>query len=274
MTITATTTPDFAAIKAKQNATWGSGDYAVVGSTLQISGELLAETLDFRPGAKVLDVAAGNGNATLAFARRWHQVVSTDYVEALLQKGRARAEAEGYDVDFRVADAEDLPFADNSFDGVVSTFGVMFTPNQPKAASELIRVCKPGGNVGLANWTPESFIGALFKVIGGHIAPPAGTQSPARWGDPAWIDDTFGSVTSDIKVVPRVFDFVYRSPDHFLDVFRTWYGPTLKAFQALDARGQEKLAADILGLVDRFNVATDGSMKVPSAYNEVILTKR
>lgn len=272
--MTITTTPDYTAIKAKQNATWGSGDYAVVGSTLQISGESLAETMDLRPGSRVLDVAAGNGNATLAFARRWHEVTSTDYVESLLEKGRARANAEGHDVQFQVADAEALPFEDNTFDAVVSTFGVMFTPNQSQAASELIRVCNSGGKIGMANWTQESFIGELFKVIGSHIAPPAGTQSPARWGDANWIEDTFGAQASNIEIVPCMFDFVYISPEHFLDVFRTWYGPTLKAFAALDRSGQDRLAGDILDLVARFNVAKDGSMKVPSAYNEVIVTKR
>ncbi|MEM9839662.1 MAG: class I SAM-dependent methyltransferase [Pseudomonadota bacterium] len=271
--MTNTNQPDFDAIKAKQNATWASGDYAKVGSTLQLSGENLAEALDLRPSSRVLDVAAGNGNATLAFARRWHDVVSTDYVAALLEKGRARAEAEGHDVAFQVADVEDLPFEDASFDAVVSTFGVMFAPNQVHAASEMIRVCRSGGKIGMANWTQDGFIGQLFKVIGGHIAPPAGTHSPARWGDEAWLEEVFGPSASEVTIRPRTFDFRYRSPDHFLDIFKTWYGPTLKAFAALDADGQQALASDILGLVDEFNTATDGSMKVPSAYNEVVVTK-
>jgi len=271
--MTTLTTPDYTAIKAKQNATWGSGDYAVVGSTLQISGESLAETMNLRPGSRILDVAAGNGNATLAFARRWHEVVSTDYVETLLEKGRARAKAEGHTVQFQVADAENLPFATNEFDAVVSTFGVMFTPNQNKAASELMRVCRSGGKVGMANWTHDSFIGELFKVIGRHISPPAGTYSPARWGDADWIETTFNATASNIQIEPRSFDFLYISPEHFLDVFRTWYGPTLKAFQALDEAGQRALAHDILDLVGRFNLAKDGTMRVPSAYNEVIITK-
>ena len=272
--MTMLTKHDYTAIKAKQNATWGSGDYAVVGSTLQITGESLAQTMDLRPGSRVLDVAAGNGNATLAFARRWHKVTSTDYVESLLDKGRARAEAEGHKVQFQIADAEDLPFEDNSFDAVVSTFGVMFAPNQEQAAHELGRVCRSNGKIGMANWTPESFIGELFKVIGGHVAPPAGVPSPARWGDAAWIQQTFGSVAADIQIVPCKFDFVYASPQHFLDVFRSWYGPTLKAFAALDQAGQQSLAADILGLIDQFNISTEDFMKVPSAYNEVIITVR
>jgi SAM-dependent methyltransferase len=174
--------PDYAAIKAKQNAAWASGDYARIGTTLQIVGENLAEAMDLRPGSSVLDVAAGNGNATLAFARRWCDVTSTDYVDALLSRGRARAEAEGQNLTFRIADAEQLPFDDASFDAVVSTFGVMFTPNQAKAASELLRVCRPGGTIGMANWTPEGFIGQVFKTLGKFIAPAAGVSSPALWG--------------------------------------------------------------------------------------------
>ena len=269
---TTTNTPDFTAIKAKQNAAWASGDYAVIGTTLQIVGESLAEALDLPPGARVLDVAAGNGNATLAFARRWHDVVSTDYVAELLDKGRARAVAEGANVEFQVADAEDLPFEDGAFDAVVSTFGVMFTPDQTQAASELLRVCRDGGLIGLANWTPESFIGQLFKTLGAHIAPPAGVKSPALWGNEAWLKDTFSASTS-LQVTERAFVFRYRDAAHFVDVFRSLYGPLHKAFLALDADGQSTLEADIIALVDRFNVATDGTMAVPSRYAEVIVRK-
>lgn len=265
--------PDFSAIKVKQNAAWASGDYAVVGTTLQIVGETLAEKLDLVPGANVLDVAAGNGNATLAFARRWHHVTSTDYVDALLQKGRARAEAEALDVTFQVADAESLPFADNSFDGVVSTFGVMFAPNQAKAASELVRVCRMGGKVGMANWTPEGFIGQLFKTLGGHVTPPPGVKSPAQWGNIAWIEETFRPQAASVTTTRRTFCFRYATPGHFLDVFRNLYGPVHKAFLSLDEAGQGNLAADILALIDRFNTATDGSMSVPAEYLEVVVTK-
>jgi len=265
-------TPDYEAIKTKQNAAWSSGDYAKIGTTLQIVGESLAEALDLRPGARVLDVAAGNGNATLAFARRWCEVTSTDYVDTLLSRGRARAEAENLDIAFQLADAENLPFGDDTFDAVVSTYGVMFTPNQDKAASELLRVCKPGGKIGLANWTPDGFIGALFKTLGKHIAPPAGVQSPARWGNREWIDATFGP-RADISFMLREFMFRYPSPDHFANYFRTYYGPVHKAFLALDPAGQDALHGDLLATVARYDTATDGSMRVPGEYAEIVATK-
>ncbi len=271
--IDSTVSPDFAAIKVKQNAAWSSGDYAKVGVTLQIVGETLAETLDVGPDRRVLDVAAGNGNATLAFARRWCEVISTDYVPTLLEAGRGRAAAEGLEVTFQVADAEALPFEDESFDAVVSTFGVMFAPNQVQAAQELLRVCRPGGQIGLANWTPPSFIGQLFKTLGGHVTPPAGVQSPALWGTEDWLQATFGDAAYNISVTKRNFAFRYRSPAHFVDVFRTFYGPVEKAFLALDASGQAALEADILALIERMNVASDGTMTVPAEYAEVVVTK-
>jgi SAM-dependent methyltransferase len=266
-------TPDYDAIKAKQNAAWGSGDYSVIGVTLQLVGETLAEAMDLKPGSRVLDVAAGNGNATLAFARRWHEVTSTDYVASLLEMGKARARAEGFDIAFQVADAEALPYDDSSFDAVVSTFGVMFTPNQKQTAKELIRVCRPGGLIGMTNWMPLSFIGHLFKTLGGHVAPPAGVKSPSLWGDESWIEQTFSPAASDIQVKPESFMFRYRSPAHFVDVFRQYYGPTHKAFLALDPSGQEALEADIVTLIERFNTAADGSMAVPSDYAQVIITR-
>ena len=229
--------------------------------------------MDLSPGSKVLDVAAGNGNATLAFARRWCDVTSTDYVESLLSKGRARAEAESLEVKFQAADAELLPFPSGSFDAVVSTFGVMFAPNQTKAARELIRVCRAGGRIGMANWTPDGFIGQMFKAISRHRAPPAGVNSPALWGSRTWIDETFAATARAITVNDRDFVFRYRSPEHFVGYFRTYYGPVHKAFLALDATGQRSLEADLMATVTRFNTALDGSMRVPSAYAEVIVDK-
>ena len=265
--------PDYAAIKTRQNAAWASGNYAVVGATLQIVGEMLAETMDPKPGSHILDVAAGNGNATLAFARRWHEVTSTDYVQSLLNAGRLRAEAEGYKVRFQIADVEALPFGDDVYDAVVSTFGVMFAPNQKQAAAEMIRVCRKGGQIGMANWTPQGFIGQLFKTLGGHVAPPAGVKSPALWGDAQWIDETFAGSARAIRITKRNFVFRYRSPAHFIDVFRTLYGPVHKAFLSLDPAGQAALEADLVALIKRFNTATDGSMAVPGEYAEVIITK-
>ena len=266
--------PDLAAVKQRQHGAWSSGDYAVVGTTLQIVGEQLCEALDLRSGSKVLDVAAGNGNATLAAARRWCEVTSTDYVPALLQRGRERAAAEHLTIEFREADAEALPFADSSFDAVLSTFGVMFTPDQDKAASELARVCRPGGKIGLANWTPEGFIGQLFKTIGKYLPPPAGVKSPALWGTKARLEEMFGRQASDVTAEPRMFVFRYRSPEHWLDVFKTFYGPMLKAFAALDDNGKAALRRDLLGLVGEFNHADDGTVVVHSEYLEAVIGKR
>ncbi|WP_448029694.1 class I SAM-dependent methyltransferase [Bradyrhizobium liaoningense] len=266
--------PDLAAVKQRQHGAWSSGDYAVVGTTLQIVGEQLCEAVDLRAGSKVLDVAAGNGNATLAAARRWCDVTSTDYVPALLTRGRERAAAEHLMVEFREADAEALPFADATYDVVLSTFGVMFTPDQDKAASELARVCRSGGKIGLANWTPQGFIGQLFKTIGQHLPPPAGVKSPALWGTAARLEEMFGSQASEIAAEPRMFVFRYRSPDHWLDIFRTFYGPTLKAFAALDESGQAALKRDLLALLGEFNHADDGTIVVHSEYLEAVITKR
>ncbi len=265
---------DLNALKARQHGAWSSGDYAIVGTTLQIVGEELCEALDIRAGQSVLDVAAGNGNATLAAARRWCQVVSTDYVPSLLERGRMRASADGLSVEFKEADAEALPFGDAAFDAVVSTFGVMFTPNQDRAASELLRVCKSGGKIGLANWTPEGFIGQIFKTLGKYLPPPAGARSPALWGTKARLDDMFGALARDIKITRRDFVFRYRSPEHFLEIFKTYYGPVLKAFAALDGAKQDGLQRDVLALIATMNRSGDATMVVPSEYLEVVVTKR
>jgi ubiquinone/menaquinone biosynthesis C-methylase UbiE len=263
---------DLNALKSRQQGAWSSGDYAIVGTTLQIVGEELCEALDIRAGQSVLDVAAGNGNATLAAARRWCHVVSTDYVPSLLERGRARASADGLSVEFKEADAEALPFADAAFDAVVSTFGVMFTPNQDRAATELLRVCKSGGKIGLANWTPEGFIGQLFKTLGKYLPPPAGAKSPALWGTKARIEEMFAG--SDIQIARRHFVFRYRSAEHFVEIFKTYYGPVLKAFAALDSTGQDGLKRDILALIATMNRSADETMVVPSEYLEIVVTKR
>lgn len=265
-------TPDYTAIKTRQQAVWASGDYAVIGTMLQIVGENLCEAVDLRAGERVLDVAAGNGNATLAAARRFGRVTSTDYVPALLDRGRERAAAERLDVEFRQADAEALPFDDASFDVVLSSFGVMFTPDQDTAAREMARVAKPGGRIGLANWTPEGFIGQLFKVIGRHVAPPAGLRAPSLWGTEARLKELFPG--HGLTLTPRQFQFRYRSPEHWLEVFRTWYGPTHRAFAALDPKGQEALAADILDLLGRMNRGGAGTLIVPGDYVEAVVTVR
>ena len=262
--------PDLAALKARQQTAWSSGDYAVIGTSLQIVGESLCEALDIRSGQTVLDVAAGNGNATLAAARRWCRVTSTDYVPSLLERGRARALAEGMEVAFQEADAEALPFAHSQFDVVVSTFGVMFTPDQDAAAGELVRVCKSGGKIGLANWTPDGFIGQLFKTIGKHLPPPAGIRAPSLWGTHERLIDMFGR-SGRVETTAKEFAFRYRSPAHWIDVFRTWYGPVHKAFAALPDQQQAALESDLLDLIGRFNRADDGTMVVESDYLEVLI---
>ena len=264
---------DFEALKKRQQAAWSAGDYALIGTTLQIVGEELCEALDIRSGQKVLDVAAGNGNVSLAAARRWCDVVATDYVPALLERARERAAAEHLPMEFQEADAEALPFPDASFDAVVSTFGVMFTPDQERAAAELVRVCKGGGKIGLANWTPEGFIGQLFKTIGKHVAPPPGARSPALWGDRARIGELFVGHASSVNSAQRHFVFRYRSPLHWLEVFKTYYGPVLKTFAALSPEAQAALQRDLLELVARFNRSNDGTMVVPSEYLEIVITR-
>ena len=266
-------TADLVALKGRQQASWSSGDYAVVGTTLQIVGEELCEALDLRAGQKVLDVAAGNGNVTLAAARRWCEVTSTDYVPSLLEGGRARASAEGLKIAFKEADAEALPFDDGAFDAVVSTFGVMFTPNQERAASELLRVCKPGGQIGLANWTPDGFIGQWRSQLSAMALRTAGVKSPALWGTRARLDEIFRPGATSIRTEPRHFKFRYRSPEHFVEVFKTYYGPMLKAFAALDATGQNGLRHDLIALIASLNKASDGTMVVPSEYLEIVITK-
>jgi SAM-dependent methyltransferase len=270
MTI-AVTIPDYAAIKRRQQAMWATGDYAVVGTTLQIVGERLAEAVDLMAGERVIDVAAGNGNATLAAARRFADVVSTDYVGELLARGRERADAERLTVTFQPADAEALPFPDQSFDVALSTFGIMFTPSQEHAAREISRVVRKGGRIGLASWTPDGFIGQLFKTIGQHVPPPAGVPSPSLWGTEARLAELFPG--HQIQATREHFNFRYRSPQHWLDVFRTTYGPTNRAFAALDDAGQAALAHDILALLDHFNCGGRDGLMVPSAYLEAVVTR-
>jgi SAM-dependent methyltransferase len=265
---------DLVALKGRQQIAWSTGNYAVVGTTLQIVGEQLCESMDLRAGSTVLDVAAGNGNASLAAARRWCDVTSTDYVPSLLESGRARAAADGMPMTFQEADAENLPFADGSFDNVVSTFGVMFTPNQLRAAAEMVRVCKSGGRIGLANWTPDSFIGQLFKTIGKYIPPAPGVTSPSAWGTTARLDELFADSASDITVINREFVFRYHSPVHWLEVFRTYYGPINKTFAALDADRQASFTEDLLQLMAQRNRSGDETLVLPSAYLEVVITRR
>jgi len=264
---------DLAALKGRQQIAWSSGDYAVIGTTLQIVGEQLAEACDLLWDEQVLDVAAGNGNATLAAARRGCKVTSTDYVADLLDRGGERARAERLDVRFQVADAEALPFPDASFDAVLSTFGVMFAPDHQQCAGEMARVCRPGGRIGLANWTPDSLVGKMFKVLGRHIPPPPGVQPPALWGDEKHVRSLFGEHASVITITPRAFNFRYRSAAHFIDVFRTWYGPVHKAFAALAADKAAMLERDLTELLDGLNRAGAASLVIPAEYLEIVVKR-
>lgn len=263
--------PDYSAIKQRQQAVWSAGDYAIIGTTLQIVGERLCEAVDMRAGSNVLDVAAGNGNATLAAARRFAHVTSTDYVGALLERGKERAAAERFTVTFQEADAEALPFADGSFDVALSTFGVMFTPNQEKAAAELARVVHRGGKVGLANWTPDGFIGQLLKLVGKYMPAPAGIKPPTLWGTSERLRELFPG--HEINISDQIFTFRYESPEHWLHVFRTYYGPTNRAFAALDAEKAAALEADILDLLERSNWDDRASLTIPGSYIEAVIVR-
>jgi SAM-dependent methyltransferase len=267
--MTTTMTP----LKEKQQATWASGDYAVIGTTLQVVGESLCEAVDVHAGWRVLDVAAGNGNASLAAARRGCDVVATDYVESLLEGTQRRAAANGLDIATQFADAEDLPFEAASFDAVLSTFGVMFVPDPDRAASEMLRVVRSGGRIGLANWTPEGFIGQMFKIVGAHVPPPAGIRSPLQWGTDDRLYELFGSERG-LHVNRKQFVFRYRSVEHWFETFITYYGPTLKAWGNLDDAGKDSFRTQLVALANAHNTATDGTMTVPSEYVEVIVERR
>ena len=268
------TPPPLAAVKTRQQAMWASGDFSVVGTTLQIVGELLCEAVDLRATDRALDVAAGNGNATLAAARHFAEVTSTDYVPELLRRGRRRAEAEGLSIQFETADAEALPFEDGAFDVVLSTFGVMFAPDHEAAARELARVCRPGGRIGLASWTPEGFIGQLFRVTARHVPPPAGVRPPVLWGTAAHLATLFGGAARQIDQQTRTFNFRYKSAEHFVDIFRTYYGPTHKAFAALDETGQRAFEQDLLELLRSWDRGGGRGLVVPGEYLEAIVRRQ
>jgi len=267
------TLPDFEAIKTRQRATWAAGDFGRIGVTLQIVGESLCEAVDVRSTDRVLDVAAGNGNASLAAARRFADVTSTDYVPELLAQGARRAEAEGLAIEFREADAERLPFEDASFDAVLSTYGVMFAPNPPRAAAEMLRVVRPGGRIGMANWTPDGFIGELFQVIGRFVPPPAGVESPAKWGTETRLVELFGPQANRIHTERKPFMFRYRSAEHWIQMFRDFYGPVHKAFGALDVARQQELHAALLELLGRRDAGGGHSLVVPGDYLEVVIER-
>ena len=275
MTTTTQARPDLAAVKARQQATWASGDYAVVASRIVLIAEQLVDAAGLQPGSRVLDVACGSGNASIAAARQGAHVLGVDYVPALLEDARARALAEGVDVQFQVGDAEDLPVDDGAFDATVSVLGSMFAPDHRRTAAEIVRATRPGGTVALASWTPSGFIGRMFKVVGGHVPPPAGVSSPLLWGTPEHLEELFGEHVAAARSVERTFTWRFEDADAFVAYFRRWYGPVLKAFEQLDDAGRTAFADDLAALARESDVARDGrGLVLPSTWLETVLTLR
>ncbi len=266
---------DLEAVKERQRRAWASGDYAAFGAPLLLIGELLCEAVDLRPGWRVLDVATGSGNTALAAARRSCEVTGADYVPTLLERGRERAAAERLEVSFVEGDAEDLPFPDSSFDAVLSSIGVMFAPDQERAAGELLRVCRSGGRIGLANWTPDGFASELAAPFGRYAPlPPPGFQPPALWGTEERLRELLRDGVASLKVARRSFVFRYRSMKHYTQVLRNDLGPTRQTFEGLDAAGQRELEGELADLVHRFNRSGDETMVVPSDYLEMVALRR
>ena len=272
--MTTTQPPDFTAIKGRQQRGFSSGDYGKVGVTLVVMGELLCEAVDVRPGQKVLDVASGNGNTALSAARRFSIATGIDYVPELIEEAKRRAAAEGLEVAFEVGDAENLPYQDSSFDVVLSTVGVMFTPDQHKAAQELLRVCKPGGKIGLASWVPDGYIGNMLRTVGKHVPPPAGLKPPPLWGTEDRLRELLGDGISSMESRRRTYVFRYLSAEHFIEYFRTYYGPVHKAFESLDAEGRQALESDLKELIANWNISGDNTAMLPSDYLEVVAVRR
>ena len=266
--------PNMEAIKERMRKIWTSGDFSKIGNSLVIVGEGLCEAVDLRSSEKVLDVATGSGNAAISAARRFCEVTGMDLAPGSIEHARKRAEAEGMDIAFEVGDAEDLTYPDASFDVVLSTFGVMFCPRQEKAANELLRVCRSGGKIGLANWTPDGFIGNMLRTVGKHVPPPPGIKPPPLWGTEERLRKLFGEGVSSLESTRRAYLFRYPSAEHFVGWFREHYGPTVRAFAALDPSGQEALAQDLEALLDNWNTSGDETLVVPSEYLEVVAVRR
>ena len=267
--------PDLAADKRRQQATWADGDFSVVAARIVFQAECLVEAADPQAGWRVLDGATGSGNAAIAAARRGCDVIGLDYVPALLERGRIRAAAEHLDVRFVEGDAENLPFADASFDAVLSIYGVMFAPDHRRAAAELVRVCRPGGRIALASWTPGGFIGETFRAFSRHVPPAPGLQPPVFWGDENYLDVLFGPAAASVTSHRRTAVFRFRSAEENVDFFRTYYGPTLRAFAALDPARRESLRCDLLALARRYdrNGGT-GPVAIAADYLETVIVRK
>jgi ubiquinone/menaquinone biosynthesis C-methylase UbiE len=265
--------PDFTAIKSRQRQTWGAGDYHVIAAIIVPISERLCDTVDLRAGQQVLDVATGSGNTAIAAARRMCNVTGVDYVPALLDRARQRAQAEGLKVTFAEGDAEALLVPDGAFDVVLSSLGVMFSPDQEQAARELLRVCRPGGRIGLVNWTPEGWVGAMLRAVGRHVAPPPGVRPGTRWGTEDGVRELLGDGVEQLSTSRQQFVWRFESAEQYLHLFRTYYGPTVKAFEALDDAGQQALRADLLEVLAQYAEPADGTLLVPAEYLETVATR-
>jgi SAM-dependent methyltransferase len=263
-------TVDYAAVKRRQQATWATGDFGIIGSRLVIVSELLCEAADVRTGWRVLDVACGHGNTALGAARRGAITTGLDFVPALLDRARERAAAERLEIEWREGDAEALPFADGEFDAVLSTFGVMFAPDQPRAAAELARVCRAGGRIGLASWTPDSMAGEMFRILSRYVPPPPGLTPPSHWGTPEGVEALLGARCAVVHAERRAFVMRFASPEHWLEVFRNWFGPVRAAFEALDPGRQDELARELVLHLRRHDRSGGESLVAPMHYLEVV----
>lgn len=266
--------PYLAVIKERQQKAWTSGDYAMCGNLLVLMGERLCEAVDMRSGEKVLDVATGSGNTAISAARRFCDVTGIDYVPAPIEQAKDRARAERLRVNFEVGDAENLPYSDASFDVILSTLGVMFAPDQEKAASELLRVCRSGGRIGLANWTPDGSIGNMFRTVSRHLPPPPGIKQPLLWGTEERLWELFGEEVSSLQTRRRSHVFRYPSARYLLEYLRTYYGPVKTAFESLDEAGREALARDYMEHFERWNTSGDETLVDPAEYLEVVAVRR
>jgi ubiquinone/menaquinone biosynthesis C-methylase UbiE len=265
---------DLAAVKQRQQQTWASGDFSMVGARIVLVAEQLCDAADLHAGWRVLDVATGSGNAAIAAARLGCTTVGLDYVPSLLDRARKRAAAECLHVDFVEGDAEDLPFPDASFDAVTSVFGVMFAPDHARAAAELLRVCRPGGTIALASWTPDSFIGELFRTVSAHVPPPPGVPSPMRWGTEEHLHRLLGDHVENLTIRERTFTFRFTSPEEFVTFFRLWYGPTLKAFAALNEIARDALESELVELATQVDRLGGDAVAIPASYIEALATRR
>lgn len=274
MTSTEVAAPDLTQVKRRQQQMWASGDFHAIGLMIQPAAAPLCEAADLQAGWRVLDVATGSGNGAIAAARCGCEAIGVDYVPALLERGRRRAEAEGVDVELLEGDAEALPFPDASFDAVLSVFGSMFAPNHRQAAAELVRVVRPGGRIGLATWTPDGFIGEMLRVVAAHVPPPAGVASPLLWGTEPYLTELFGDEIEALTSTERAFTWRFRSAEAFVDTFRAYYGPTVKAFEAAGETGADALYADLVDLVRRHAGTSSGPVAVPATYLETVAVPR